>query len=196
MMAERGDLRRRQLRICALGERPRRQGGQPDLRAGAAQGAARALGRALPGADRRRARRCWKRNAPRSRRRIGSATRIGHADIMVACALRFTGEAHPALFDAALSGAAGPRRALRGAAAVPGDFAAARSAEGVNSPAHICSRGRSSACALSCSSSGESAHGCPAMLSGSFLGFDRLAARGLTGNFATGSSSTWAVKPS
>ena len=26
-------------------------------------------------------------------------TRIGHADIMVACALRFTGEAHPALFD-------------------------------------------------------------------------------------------------
>ena len=25
-------------------------------------------------------------------------TRIGHADIMVACALRFTGEAHPALF--------------------------------------------------------------------------------------------------
>jgi glutathione S-transferase len=28
-------------------------------------------------------------------------TRIGHADIMVACALRFTGEAHPHLFDAA-----------------------------------------------------------------------------------------------
>ena len=26
---------------------------------------------------------------------------IGHADIAVACALRFTGEAHPALFDAA-----------------------------------------------------------------------------------------------
>ena len=26
--------------------------------------------------------------------------RIGHADIMVACALRFTGEAHPQLFDA------------------------------------------------------------------------------------------------
>ncbi|MDO9381252.1 MAG: glutathione S-transferase family protein, partial [Hyphomicrobiaceae bacterium] len=26
--------------------------------------------------------------------------RIGHADIMVACALRFTGEAHPALFTA------------------------------------------------------------------------------------------------
>src|SRR3954469_13866772 len=26
--------------------------------------------------------------------------RIGHADIMVACALRFTGEAHPHLFDA------------------------------------------------------------------------------------------------
>jgi glutathione S-transferase len=28
-------------------------------------------------------------------------TRIGHADIMVACALRFTGEAHPALLNAA-----------------------------------------------------------------------------------------------
>jgi len=28
-------------------------------------------------------------------------TRIGHADIMVACALRFTGEAHPGLFGAA-----------------------------------------------------------------------------------------------
>jgi glutathione S-transferase len=28
-------------------------------------------------------------------------TRIGHADIMVACALRFTGEAHPALFGGA-----------------------------------------------------------------------------------------------
>jgi len=28
-------------------------------------------------------------------------TRIGHADIMVACALRFTGEAHGQLFDAA-----------------------------------------------------------------------------------------------
>src|ERR1700738_336403 len=30
-------------------------------------------------------------------------TRIGHADIMVACALRFTGEAHPGLFGAARS---------------------------------------------------------------------------------------------
>ena len=29
-----------------------------------------------------------------------SETNIGHADIMVACALRFTSEAHPALFDA------------------------------------------------------------------------------------------------
>jgi glutathione S-transferase len=28
-------------------------------------------------------------------------TRIGHADIMVACALRFTGEAHPPLFGGA-----------------------------------------------------------------------------------------------
>jgi len=49
---------------------------------------------------------------------------------------------------------------------------------------------------LSCSSSAESADGWPAMLSGPFLGFDRLAARGLTGNFATGSSSMTVVKPS
>ena len=73
--------------------------------------------------------------------------RIGHADIMVACALRFTGEAHPALFDGrALSGADGARRAMRGAAAISGDRAEARSAEGVRGEAPLlplppCGRG-------------------------------------------------------
>ena len=57
--------------------------------------------------------------------------RIGHADIAVACVLRFTGEAHPALFaGGALSGTDGACRALRGAAGVPGNRAAAGAAEG------------------------------------------------------------------
>ena len=56
--------------------------------------------------------------------------RIGHSDIAVACVLRFTGEAHPALLSGgALSGADRARRALRGAAAVPGNRAAAGAAE-------------------------------------------------------------------
>ena len=44
--------------------------------------------------------RCWSRNAPRVKTPYLFGERIGHADIMVACALRFIGEAHPALFDA------------------------------------------------------------------------------------------------
>ena len=60
-----------------------------------------------------------------------SGEKIGHADIAVACVLRFTGEAHPALFDARYPGAEGAFRRLRGAAAVPGDRAAAGAAEGV-----------------------------------------------------------------
>ena len=72
MIAASGPARRRRLKICALGSGLGRQGGQPDLRAGAAQGAVENLGRALRGPDRRRARRCWKRSAPRSRRRSGS----------------------------------------------------------------------------------------------------------------------------
>jgi glutathione S-transferase len=43
---------------------------------------------------------CWKRSAPWSQRPYWFGERIGHADIMVACALRFTGEAHPGLFGA------------------------------------------------------------------------------------------------
>jgi glutathione S-transferase len=42
---------------------------------------------------------CWKTNAPQGRRRR-FGERIGHADIAVACVLRFTGEAHPHLFNA------------------------------------------------------------------------------------------------
>ena len=44
--------------------------------------------------------------------------RIGHADIAVACALRFAGEGHPALFDARYPALTGAFRALRSAAAV------------------------------------------------------------------------------
>jgi len=75
--------------------------------------------------------------------------RIGHADIAVACVLRFTGEAHPQLIRCrAISGAAGPRRALRSVAGVCRDRAAADSAErikpsdGGNSPSPRSSRGR------------------------------------------------------
>ena len=73
--------------------------------------------------------RCWKRSAPRSRRRTGSARSIGHADIAVACVLRFTGEAHPALFDARYPALKAHSARLRGAAAVPGNRAAAGAAE-------------------------------------------------------------------
>ena len=54
-----------QLQHLRAGDRACRQGGQPALRARAAQGAAEVVGRALRSADRRRARRCWRRNAPR-----------------------------------------------------------------------------------------------------------------------------------
>ena len=62
---------------------------------------------------------------------------IGHADIAVACALRFIGEAHPALFDARYPGAQGAFRALRSAAGISGNRAAARAAEGVTVPSPI-----------------------------------------------------------
>ena len=54
---------------------------------------------------------------------------IGHADIAVACVLRFTGEAHPALFDARYPALKAHSERLRGAAAVPGNRAAAGAAE-------------------------------------------------------------------
>jgi len=144
MMAERGDLRRRQLRICALGS------GLADkavsLIYARVQGSARTLGRALRGADRRRA------------RDAGNGTRGGRNAILVRRAhrpCRHHGRLRAALHQRgasaivrrALSGAAGARRALRGTATVPGNSAAARSAEGMKlaviPDAIICSRGRS-----------------------------------------------------
>ena len=58
--------------------------------------------------------------------------RIGHADIAVACVLRFTARgASRAVRCRALSGIGGPRCALRGAAGICGNRAAAGAAEGV-----------------------------------------------------------------
>jgi glutathione S-transferase len=99
MMAERGDLRRRQLRICALGS------GLAD----------KAVSLIYERVLRKEQLALWVERceaqiggvlAMLEKERAAVATpywfgdRIGHADIMVACALRFTGEAHPALFDA------------------------------------------------------------------------------------------------
>jgi glutathione S-transferase len=99
MMAERGDLRRRQLRICALG------GGLAD----------KAVSLIYERMLRKEQLKLW---VDRCEAQIGGVLamletereavatpywfgdRIGHADIMIACALRFTGEAHPHLFDA------------------------------------------------------------------------------------------------
>jgi glutathione S-transferase len=99
MMAERGDLRRRQLRICALGS------GLAD----------KAVSLIYERVLRKEQLALW---VERCQAQIGGVLemlekereavatpywfgdRIGHADIMVACALRFTGEAHPHLFDA------------------------------------------------------------------------------------------------
>ena len=99
MIAARGETRRRHLRICALAMGLGDKGVSLLYERVLRKETARSLGRALRDAD-RACSRCWKRSAPRSRRRTGSAKSIGHADIMVACALRFIGEAHPALFDA------------------------------------------------------------------------------------------------
>ena len=99
MMAERGDLRRRQLRICALGsgladkavsliyERVLRK----DQLALWVERCQAQIGGVLAMLEK-------EREAVATPYWFG--TSIGHADIMVACALRFTGEAHPGLFDA------------------------------------------------------------------------------------------------
>jgi glutathione S-transferase len=99
MMAERGDWRRRQLRICALGS------GLAD----------KAVSLIYERVLRKEQLALWVERceaqiggvlAMLEQERAAVATpywfgdQIGHADIMVACALRFTGEAHPALFDA------------------------------------------------------------------------------------------------
>src|SRR6478752_6120523 len=99
MMAERGPERRRQLRICALGsgladkavsliyERVLRK----DQLALWVERCQAQIGGVLAMLDK-------EREAVASPYWFGE--QIGHADIMVACALRFTGEAHPGLFDA------------------------------------------------------------------------------------------------
>jgi glutathione S-transferase len=99
MMAGQGETRRRQLRICALGS------GLAD------KGVSLIYERVL----RKDQLKLW---VERCQTQIGGVLdmlekeraavktpywfgeHIGHADIMVACALRFTGEAHPGLFDA------------------------------------------------------------------------------------------------
>ena len=99
MMAARGDIRRRQLRICALGsglgdkavsllyERMLRA--EPlKLWTERCEGQ---IGGVLAVLEQERA-------AVKSPYWFGD--RIDHADIMIACALGFIGEAHPALFDA------------------------------------------------------------------------------------------------
>src|SRR5437868_13880205 len=99
MMAERGDLRRRQLRICALGS-------------GLADKAVSLIYERVLRKDQlaRWVERCEAQIGgvlsmlEKEREAIATlywfGDRIGHADIMIACALRFTGGAHPALFDA------------------------------------------------------------------------------------------------
>ena len=99
MMAARGDVRRRQFRICALGngladkgvsllyERVLRKD-QLKLWVERCEGQ---IGAVLALLEKERA-------AVKTPYWFGM--RIGHADIMIACALRFIGEAHPHLFDA------------------------------------------------------------------------------------------------
>ena len=99
MMAAHGDVRRRQFRICALGngladkgvsllyERVLRKD-QLKLWVERCEGQ---IGAVLDLLEKERA-------AVKTPYWFGM--RIGHADIMIACALRFIGEAHPHLFDA------------------------------------------------------------------------------------------------
>jgi glutathione S-transferase len=99
MMAGRGDLRRRQLRICALGSGLADKGVsliyervlRKDQLALWVDRCEAQIGGVLAMLEKERA-------AVATPYWFGE--RIGHADIMVACALSFTGEAHPALFDA------------------------------------------------------------------------------------------------
>ena len=108
------------------GDRHCRQGRLDGLRDRHPQPRHAGLGRALPQPDRRRARPARSRAAPRIRPNGGSAPRIGYADITVACALRFLGDAHPGLFDLSEGWphARRARRALRGHARLPGNPAA------------------------------------------------------------------------
>jgi glutathione S-transferase len=98
MMAERGDLRRRQLRICALGS------GLADKAVSLIYERVLRKDQLALWVERCEAQIGVLAMLEREREVIGTpywfGDRIGHADIMIACALRFTGEAHPALFDA------------------------------------------------------------------------------------------------
>jgi len=100
MIAERGPVRRHHLRICALGS------GLAD----------KAVSLVYERVLRKDQLKLWVERceaqiggvlAVLEQERAGVTTpywfgdTIGHADIMVACALRFTGEAHPLLFNAA-----------------------------------------------------------------------------------------------
>ena len=131
MIARSGAERRKQLRICALatglGDKAVSLIYERVLRKEQLE----TVGRALPGADLRRA------------RGAGEGARRGDDAVLVRRAhrpCRHRGRLRAALYrrgasgavvGGALSGADGARRALRGAAAVPGDRAAAGSAEGV-----------------------------------------------------------------
>ena len=99
MIAENGEARRRALKTCALGS-------------GLADKAVSLIYERVLRKDQLK---LWVERCEAQisgvldvleKERAGVATpfwfgeRIGHADIMVACALRFTGEAHPQLFDA------------------------------------------------------------------------------------------------
>jgi len=99
MMAAQGEARRRQLRICALGS-------------GLADKAVSLIYERVLRKDQLQlwVERCQAQISgvlemlEKERAAVKTpywfSEHIGHADIMVACALRFTGEAHPALFDA------------------------------------------------------------------------------------------------
>ena len=99
MMVERGEVRRRQLRICALGSGLADKGVsliyERVLRKDQLQlwveRCETQIGGVLDMLEKERA-------AVKTPYWFGET--IGHAYIMVACALRFVGEAHPALFDA------------------------------------------------------------------------------------------------
>ena len=67
--------------------------------------------------------------------------RIGHADIAVACALRFVGEAHPALFDARYPALQAHAARCEALPEFRRNRAAAGAAEGVSRPARPCGEG-------------------------------------------------------
>ena len=122
------------LRPC---DRPRRQGGQPVLRAGVPPADLAGWIDRCRGADRRRAGRPGA--GPRRPRPAptGSAPSIGHADIAVACALRFRARPMRACSMPSATRAGRACRPMRGAAGVPGDRAAL-SAAGPNAHADGC----------------------------------------------------------